>query len=199
MEEKGAIILAGGKSSRIGQNKAFLKFANSTLIEHLIDKMQEITKEIVLVTNQPELYADFQVKCITDEIKGKGPLGGLHAGLKSSKAWLNFVVACDMPFINPELISYMFEYTKGYDVVVPYVNNKLEPLHAIYSKQCIIPIEKCLVNDQRKLISFYAQVRVKYLTERYLSHFNLAQVFYNINTPDDYQKLKDFNQNEERS
>jgi molybdopterin-guanine dinucleotide biosynthesis protein A len=192
VKSKAVIILAGGKSSRLGYNKAFLKFNNLTLIERLINKMKIIAHEIILVTNQPELYYNFEVKCVTDEIKGKGPLGGIYSGLKSSNSWLNFIVACDMPFVDIGLVEYMFTEADGFDVVVPCINNDLEPLHAIYSKRCISFIEKCLINNQFRLISFYPYVQVKYLTENNLANYNLSEVFYNINTQADYQRAKDF-------
>lgn len=199
VENKAAIILAGGKNSRIGRNKAFLKINDSTLIEQLINKMEKITQEVILVTNQPELYDNYKVKCVTDEIRGKGPLGGIHAGLKSSNAWLNFVVACDMPFINIDIVALMFEQANDYDVVVPHINENLEPLHAIYSKKCIEPIEKSLIKNHRRLISFYPYVRVKYLTESQLAHYDLSKVFYNINTQEDYLSIEDYNKNEGKS
>lgn len=199
MEKRTAIILAGGKSSRIGRNKALLKIENEVLIEQTVKKMKLIAEETILVTNQPELYSNLQIKCVTDEVKGKGPLGGLYSGLKSSTTWHNFIVACDMPFIEPDIIKYMFEEARDFDVVVPCIRNNLEPLHAIYSKNCIEPIEKCLFASQYRLVSFYPDVKVKYLTEHKLASYNLSKVFFNINTEEDFIRISDFNKNGEKS
>ena len=125
-------------------------------------------------------------------LKHRGPLGGIYTGLLHSKDMYNFVVACDMPFINPELIKYMLGKISNYDVVIPEYNNRLQPLCAIYSKSCIRPIEIELSKKNLKVINFLKYVKVKKITEKVVTRLNPEKrCFANINTPRDYQAVKD--------
>lgn len=178
--------MAGGKSSRMGTNKALLPVGRETLIGKAVNTLKSLFPEIILVTNEPELYQDLGVKLIKDLIPGCGPLGGIHAALVASPYRYNFVVACDMPFLEPQLIRFMVEQAPGYDGVVPAIGGRFEPLHAVYAKSCLPPIEECLRNHITKIIAFYPAVHLRYLEADVLGRYgDLSKIFFNINTPAD--------------
>lgn len=184
------IILSGGKNTRIGFNKAFIKIDNITVIEIIINKLKKIFEEIIIVTNFPEEYQKFNVKVVKDIIPDKGPLGGLYSGLVNSKSQYSFVVACDMPFLNVELIEFIKNNCSEFDVIVPKHKNGYEPLHAIYSKDCIYHIEKQLGQDNLKITGFFKKVKLKEITEDIIKHFDPDLLsFFNINTKSDYEEV----------
>lgn len=113
------IVLAGGRSKRMGRNKVYLSFGGKFLIEIIIDKISPLFKDIMIVVSQPELYKRLGFCVRKDIIPEKGPLGGIYTGLLYSNNRYNFVVACDMPFLNPNLIRYMIKNCQCYDIVVP--------------------------------------------------------------------------------
>ncbi|MDD3314418.1 MAG: molybdenum cofactor guanylyltransferase [Syntrophaceticus sp.] len=180
------IILAGGKSSRFKSNKAMVKISSQRLIDRIIDVLAEVFYEIILVTNTPDQYNALGIRTVTDIIPGKGPLSGMHAGLICSSHDLNFVTACDLPFINKDILRYLLDQTGICDdAVVPIVEGYPEPLAAVYRKTCIKPIEDALINNQYKVKSFYPHIRLKYIAERELQQFGGPMSFFNINTQDD--------------
>jgi molybdopterin-guanine dinucleotide biosynthesis protein A len=138
MEKASAIILAGGKNSRIGQNKAFIRLPNGqTILQNSINVLRKIFPEIIIVTNRKEAYREFDVLVVEDLIKECGPLGGIFTGLCHSESQRNFVTACDMPFIRPALIRSLLAESGTYDVVIPEVDGEAEPLFGVYSKSSI--------------------------------------------------------------
>lgn len=183
-KEAGAIILSGGKNTRMKANKAFLEVGQQKLIETITNVLQESCAQVIIVTNEPQLYQYLGVKVTIDVIPGLGPLSGMHAGLLVSPYHYNFIVACDMPFVEADLVRYLLDGADGYDLVVPRVGGHLQPLHAVYAKSCIPYIEECLHRRIFKIIDFYHQVRVKYVEEDKISQLvDLSKVFYNVNTP----------------
>lgn len=185
-----AIILAGGKSSRMGYDKAFAELGGAPLIEKQVDLLRGIFKKIIIVTNTPEKYKLSKVKTVKDIIPGFGPLSGIYSGLIASRSLHNFIVACDMPFINTGLIEYMHKKAAGYDVVIPKVKNKYEPLFCIYSQSCLKYIKALFEKKSLRIISFFPQVKVKKITAREISRFSRPEkIFVNINTPWDLRKI----------
>ena len=185
------IILAGGKGHRIATNKAFLTVGNRPIIADTIDTLRSLFNEILIITNDPEAYSSLDVEKVKDIIPGKGPLGGLYTGLTVSKTVHSYVVACDMPFLNPALINYMLEQRDGFDIIVPQSVVGLEPLHAIYSKNCIEPILRRLDNGDLKVQSFFGEVKVKYIRQTEIERFDPElRTFFNINYREDVHKVK---------
>jgi molybdopterin-guanine dinucleotide biosynthesis protein A len=141
---RSAIVLVGGEARRAnGQEKYFFTYQGRTFIERLVDSLKEVVDEIILVARNPEQCRRFEgvegVRCITDIRSGLGPIGGLHAGSVAAQGDLIFVSACDMPCINPAVISYLFERIDGYDAAIPVWNpDMLEPLHAVYRKTALV-------------------------------------------------------------
>ncbi len=186
-----AVILAGGKSSRMGSNKAFLKVKGKAFIEHQIDLLQEIFNEITISANTPAEYKHLNVPVVPDIYPDKGPLGGIHTSLIHSKSFHTFILACDMPFVEIELIKQLQGFIEGHDVVVPQSKKGLEPLHAFYSKNCIAPIKKELDNNNLRIISFFPQVKVKTVKLNNLPSSNkFKDSIKNLNTTEEYKDAK---------
>jgi molybdopterin-guanine dinucleotide biosynthesis protein A len=182
-----AIILAGGKSRRMGSNKALLKYGDTTFIERQIARLSTIFHEIILSANDASIYAHLPLPVVPDIMPGKGPLSGICAGIMRSTNYYTFVVACDMPFISEKVILYLKRFITDYDVVVPRTERGLEPLHAFYSKNCIQPMQQCLKEDRLRIIDFFSEVKVKIVSEDELKAIDPSvQPLINLNTPEEY-------------
>ena len=184
-----AIILVGGKSRRMGLNKAFLKYGSTTFIEHQVMMLSKIFDEIILSANDAKAYTSLKLPIVSDIMPEKGPLSGICAGLKRATSSHAFVIACDMPFINEKLILYLKSQINGYDVVVPQTNRGLEPMHAFYSKNCIQPMYRCLEEGRLRIIDFFSEVKVKIVDEKEFAGLDASMLsLINLNTPEEYKK-----------
>lgn len=191
MIDAAAIILAGGKNSRMGTNKALLEIESRQLIRRIADELAGDFAKIIIVANDPGPYKDFGCKVTGDIIPGRGPLGGIHAGLTASPYRLNFVTACDMPFIKGPLAAHMVARTGDADALVPRIDDKWQPLFAVYSRDCLQAIEDCLDRDRCKVTAFYPAVRVNYIEEDVVRKFSAPdRLFFNINTPDELARAR---------
>jgi molybdopterin-guanine dinucleotide biosynthesis protein A len=180
------IVLAGGKSTRMGRDKTYLTLGGQRVILETIKALRDLFPEILVVTNSPDTLKEYRVPTIADIVPGKGPLGGIHAGLSTIDTEYAFFVACDMPFLNKGFIKYMVGQTPGFDVVVPFFDGMYEPLHAVYSKNCLSSVEKALLKDKPMIIGFYPQVRVRgILSEEIRRYGRESDLFFNINRPID--------------
>ena len=189
----GAIILSGGKSSRMGTNKALLPFNEKTNIERIKDKLQIVFDEVILVTNDPETYQFLNIKTVTDLYPGKGPLAGVHAGLSASNYEENIIVACDMPFASAELAEILVKNLKHYDALVPIIGGKQHPLFAAFQKRIVKEVESCLEEDRLSMVKLFNKLNVCYLEDEDLRVYginSLERVFYNMNHPDEYETAK---------
>jgi molybdopterin-guanine dinucleotide biosynthesis protein A len=185
------VIHDAGKSSRMGSNKAFLKLKGKTFIERQIDLLREIFNEITISANTPSEYKRLNIPIIQDIYPNKGPLGGIHTALITSKSFYTFVLACDMPFVEIDLIKHLKSFLEGHDVVVPESKKGLEPLHAFYSKNCIAPIKKELDNNNLRVISFFPQVKVKVVKlDSLTSSGKFKNSIKNLNTAEEYKSAK---------
>jgi molybdopterin-guanine dinucleotide biosynthesis protein A len=183
------IILAGGENLRMGRDKAFLKLDGVPLIEHVLRTLRGIFPKTIIVTNTPSAYASYDTVVITDAVDKRGPLTGIYTGLLHSTDEYNFVVACDMPFLNPGLIMYMAGLVQGYDIVIPKVSGSVEPLHAIYSKGLLPLIETRLRQDARQIQGILSEARVLYVTETEVVRYDPEiRSFENLNTPEEYKE-----------
>ncbi len=191
MNQTTGVILAGGKSRRMGTDKAFLTVGRDAMIERAAIEMSKIFKEILLSGGDEETGTRLGLKVIPDLIKGGGPLSGIHATLLRSRSQKCLVVPCDMPFLSADLARIMVERSEGYDVAVPQHGDYLQPLFAVYSKSCIHAIEEALNNDRHKVVDFYPRVRVNYVSETILKAVvDIDTVFFNVNTPLDLEKAR---------
>jgi molybdopterin-guanine dinucleotide biosynthesis protein A len=185
------IILSGGKSGRLGGlNKAFIEVRGERLIEKTLRIYRELFKEILIVTNSPLDYLGFDVKIVTDIFPGKAALGGIYTGLFFSSFDHVFVAACDMPFLNVPFIRYMIEEAGNYDVVVPRTPGGLQPLHAIYSRRLLKPIQRLIEADRLKITDLFTKSRVREIPPEKIAEFDPEiRLFMNINTPEDLQSI----------
>jgi len=185
-----AVILAGGRSQRLGFDKALLRLDDETLVERAVRKVATLSDEVI-VAGGPLPYPLPGARLVADVYPGCGPLGGIHAGLAAASNLHSLVVACDMPFLNLELLRYMVELAPGHDVVIPRWDDKLEPLHAVYSKNCLGPIERLIRGRDLRIVHFLPEVRVRYVGEEEIERFDPKHLsFFNINTPEDLERAK---------
>jgi len=185
------ILLAGGKNSRMGANKAFLEIDKERLIDKTLTIYQRLFSEIIIVTNDPLPHLEFQnAALVTDIYKGKGPLGGIYTGLFYAKNNYAFACPCDMPFLNESFIAYMISQSGNHDVVVPELPEGYQPLHAVYSRNCLPSIKRLLLMDKLKITGFYRDMRVLAIGEEQILPFNKdGRLFQNLNTPEDVEQL----------
>lgn len=183
------IVLAGGENRRMGRDKAFLKLAGIPLIEHVLLSLKGVCEDIIIVTNAPQSYQTYGVTVTTDVFDKRGPLTGIYSGLLRSVDEYNFVVACDMPFLNPRLIAYMAGLAPGYDVVVPAVGGFYEPLHAVYNRGLVPVIEEQIRRDRQRIQELFGSLRVRYVLEQDIDRFDPGRMsFKNLNTPQEYEE-----------
>ena len=186
------IILAGGKSLRLGHDKITERVGNRTLLEKVISRIDSLSKDIVIVTAEERNFKEFadnpKVKTVSDILPGRGSLGGIYTGLVKSESFYSLVIAADMPFLNRDLLTYMMEVADGFDYVIPRIGTFFEPLHSIYSKNCISPIETLINNNRRVIIELFDFVKVRYVEAEEIDRFDPEHLsFFNINTMEDLE------------
>ena len=180
------VILLGGKSSRYGSNKAFVEIEGVRLVERVARVMKSIFVRVLLSTNTPEEYAYLQLPMVEDLVKGFGPMGGIYTGLMTMSDEAGFFVACDMPFLNERLIRHMLDVRGDFDVVVPRMDWMLEPLHALYTKQCLPTIREAIGRDEHQILKCFPELRLRYVDEEELRLWDPElRSFFNINKPED--------------
>ena len=186
------IVLAGGKNSRMGIDKAFIKINGSRMIDKTMDIYSQLFAEILIVTNDPLPYLEFSgATIVTDIYKGKGPLGGIYTGLFYAKNNYTFACSCDMPFLNEAFIAYMIGQLGKQDVIVPELPEGYQPLHAIYSRNCLPSIRRLILMDKLKITGFYRDMRVLPISEERIRPFNEdGSLFQNLNTPEELEKVQ---------
>ncbi|MBI3078712.1 MAG: molybdenum cofactor guanylyltransferase [Deltaproteobacteria bacterium] len=179
------VINAGGRSTRMGRDKAFLEIGGERLIDRAVRIFRSLFDEVILVTNTPELYRPLGLPMVADIFPGAGSLGGLYTGLSHAGRDYAFFAACDMPFLNPEFIRFMLAQRPGYDVVIPRTPEEgVHPLHAAYSKACLAPMERLIRAGRLKVIGFFPEVRVREIAPEEIMPFDPEfTMFFNINTP----------------
>ncbi len=194
--EISCIVLAGGKSVRFGHDKILEKFGNSSLLEQVISHIDPLSKEIIIVTAKERTFTQLanhpKVRFVTDIFPGLGSLGGIYTGLVKSESFYNLVVAADMPFLNESLLQYMIKVADGYDFTLPKINNWYEPLHAVYSKNCIEAIKAMLEQGKKVIVELFDYVKVRYVEAQEVDRFDPKHLsFYNINTLKDMERAKE--------
>lgn len=185
MINKTLAILAGGKSSRMNyNNKGFLIYKEDNFIQHIINAGENY-KEIIILANDKKLYEKFNLRIVEDIYPGHGPISGIHSALKNSTTESVLCVACDMPLISKEVLDTLGNYSGDYEVLIPKIKSRMQPLCSIYSKRIINKLEECIMKDENKLQKLIFDLNykvIKNLDER---------AFFNINTPEDYRNLEE--------
>ena len=185
-----AVILAGGKSSRFGSNKALAKFKGVPLIERVAEILGTIFSKLIIITNSPIEYSYLNIPLYQDLIEGLGPIGGIYTGLDAIDNDWAFFCACDMPFINEGLVRRIIEVKNGYDAVVPKVDWKMEPLHALYSKRCLPFIKKLILEEEYQTVKSFKNINVRFVEEDEIKQFDpLLKAFLNVNKQDELEKI----------
>ncbi len=196
-----AVILSGGKSSRMGTNKSFLKIGDKTIIERLRDLLQSMFKDVILITNDPDDYKFLGLPIYEDIFRHRGPLAGIHSGLKHSKTNLNFIISCDLPLMTVEMINYLIDYKTDKLITVAKADGFIQQLAGKYSKECLSPAEKILnevVNNENRdvvqkkrkcnVLSLMDLVGAEIISVESLPFYN-EDLYFNMNHTEDYKLL----------
>jgi molybdopterin-guanine dinucleotide biosynthesis protein A len=188
------IILAGGQSTRMPGDKAFMEVAGRRVIDIQLETLEGLFGEIILVVNagrveQLAAYRSGDVRVAEEPVGGKGPLGGILSGLMLSGTDENFVLACDMPFINRDAAAYVVECLEGFQVAVPRTPNGLEPLHAAYHSSCAPVIARQLDDGNLKVTDFFSSVATREIPWEEMKRFDPSgRLLLNINSPEDMKR-----------
>lgn len=185
------IVLSGGKSSRMGTNKSLLLLHDKPVIMHIVEELQTISEEVYVITNDPQTYEFIGQPMLSDRYKNKGPLAGLETALYHVEADAYMIAACDMPFIDQQVYSYLLQQLDGYDAVVPIYDGQVHPLSGIYKKDVLRHIQHQLERNRLRVNSFFDYIHVKYV-ETYddICEHVLHKHFFNMNHPDEYEQAK---------
>jgi len=187
---KSVAIQAGGESRRMGQDKALLPFLGTTLVERVISRVAPLGDELLITTNNPQEYLDFKFPLFRDLLPGKGALGGLYTALSVARFPIVIVVACDMPFVNTDILAQAIEKLQAndVDVVIPQTEKGYEPFHAVYRREtCLSAVQSALHSGERRLISWFPKVKVTPISETELYQYDPQRIaFRNLNTREDF-------------
>ena len=190
------IVLAGGKSSRLGRDKVVEIIGSKSLLQWVVSCLSFFNRDIILVTAKGQSLPQFtdypKLKVAADIYPGKGSLGGIYTGLAASDSFHNLVVACDMPFLNQALLHYMVQLSTNFDLVVPRWDDMVEPLHAVYSKGCLASIERLLKQGDLSVTRLFSLVKVRYVEAEEIDRFDPKHLsFFNINTEADLEEARE--------
>lgn len=184
------IILAGGKSSRMGNDKSFLKIGDKLIIELIADLMKSLFKEVIIITNTPDEYEFLELALYKDINAGKGVLGGIHSGLTHSKTEKNFLISCDVPLMKKEMIEYIINYKTEKLIIYCEAAGYHQPLIGVYKKNILAKIEKEIGGNNQAIDEsfhhFLKKVDVEIIHPQELPYYN-DELFFNVNNPDDYK------------
>lgn len=187
-------MLAGGKGKRFGRDKLSEMIGDRTLLQRVIDRLDGLSSQILVVIAQDQSWPSVpptSAQIIVDLYPEKGALGGIYTGLVASRSFHSLVVAADMPFLNIPLLRYMIENSPSYDVVIPRIDGALEPLHAIYSKNCLPYMQQQIERDEFKIRNFFEQVKVRYVEQAEIDQLDPQHLsFFNINTLADLRRAR---------
>ncbi len=215
LSQVSGIIVAGGASRRMGRDKAFIDFDGVPLIARVLERVQPLCTEVTIVANDQPAYAQFGVPVIGDLYPGKGSLGGTYSGVLAAREQYVLAVACDMPFLNTELLKYLISLAPQFDVVIPRAADlvtktpraeklrkrqrllakqvDLQPMHAVYAKTCLPAMEARIREGDLRLIGFHDDVRVHVVEPAEVDRFDPQHLsFFNANTPEDLEVARAF-------
>lgn len=183
------VILIGGKSRRMGRDKAFLEVAGQPLFEIVLELFREHFDRVLLVGNREERFAPYGLPVVPDIYPGSS-LGGLYTGLHHAETDHVFVSSCDLPYPNAEVLRYLCSLKDGYDAVVPSTSYGYEPLFALYAKSSLAPIRAQLEKGEFCAFAYYPQISIRYVSPEELAPFDRdGRAFLNLNTPQEYAKI----------
>lgn len=186
------VIQAGGKSTRMGgRPKALIELGGRRIVERVLAALVPAVDDVLIVTNTPELYAFLGIPMVADVYPDHGSLGGIYSGLEAAAGEAAFTVACDMPFLHPDVVRLVVARAGQGDVVIPRVGGQLETMHAAYGKACLPHIEERLRSGELRIVGFFPRVRVVEIAETDVARFRDPTVaFMNVNTPDELERAR---------
>ena len=189
-----SVVVAGGRANRFGRDKLAEKLGSRTLLQRVVEAVRPLSNDIVVAVARGQSVPDLpddSLEIVADLYPNKSALGGIYTGLVSSRSFYNLVVACDMPFLNVALLRHMIRSASGYDVVIPRIEGMLEPLHAIYSKNCVGLMQRQIDTDELRIRVLLSQVKVRYVEEGEVDRLDPQRLsFFNVNTKDDLSKAR---------
>ena len=191
MDEISAYILAGGRSSRMGSDKAFLELRGRTLLARTLDLAKSVTERVKII-GDPNKFASFG-PAIADVFPDHGPLGGIHAALADSQTQWNLILGVDLPFLDALLLKYLVKAAAASNAVVtvPRLGDYYQTLCAIYSKQFALLAERALEENRNKIDALFAKIPLRVIDEQELAAAGFhAILFRNLNTPEDWEQAK---------
>lgn len=174
-----------------GRPKALIEVGGRSIVQRVLDAVAPAVDDLLIVTNSPELYAFLELPMVADLYPDHGSLGGIYSGLHAAAGESAFTVACDMPFLHPDVCRLVVERAAQGDVVIPRIGRQLETMHAAYRKTCLPHIEARLLSGQLKIVGFFPRVRVVEIHEAEVARFrDPAVVFMNVNTPEELERAR---------
>jgi molybdopterin-guanine dinucleotide biosynthesis protein A len=197
------VVLAGGKGRRMGKPKAFLKLHGKPVIDIVIDRLRPIFDNVIVASATGRAFPGMAFSEVADIYTGCGSLAGLHAGLTAAESDRIFAVACDMPFVNPELVRLILSNSAGYDVVIPVTSRNdslpegeespyLEPLHGVYARTCLPFMEELMKQGNLRIFDFFPSVKARYIEPDEIRSVDPEMLsFFNINTPEEYERARE--------
>jgi molybdopterin-guanine dinucleotide biosynthesis protein A len=202
------IVLAGGASRRMGRDKAWIELDGKPLVQRVIEALGQVCDEVIVVANERAKFEPLGVRIVGDEYPGTGSLGGLYSGLHAARNEIVFAAACDMPFLNPDLLRFLISLSSDCDIVIPSATDarkkdkesgtketakrqNLHPLHAVYRKTCLGPMREAILREDLRMISFHPDVRVRVVPQVEIERFDAGLVsMQNVNTPEELERAK---------
>lgn len=184
-----AFVVAGGRSLRMGRDKALLAWNGGTLLDHALSRLRAVTNDVRILCGPEPRYAQHGTPQLTDAYAESGPLVGIASGLRATAARLGLFLAVDLPHVPVELLRYLVAEAADADAVVPISPAGPEPLCAVYSRACLAPIEAMLARGDLKMTGFWPEVRVRTVAPEALAPFgDPGTLFANLNAPEDYER-----------
>ena len=198
------IVLVGGRGARLGHNKPQITVGKKSLFQRVLHGVSFLNAEVIIVTSGKESFPWLinypRRRVVIDIYPGRGPLIGIFTGLKVSKSLYNLVVACDMPFLNQALLNYMIQLKGSFDLVIPRLGAMVEPLHAVYAKSCLAPIEHMIKEDNLSVHRLLESVKVRYVDSNEIDRFDPKHLsFFNVNTEADLETARELARREDTS
>jgi molybdopterin-guanine dinucleotide biosynthesis protein A len=186
------VIQAGGRSTRMGGDpKALLELGGKRIVERVVDALGAVVDDLLVVTNTPERYAFLHLPMVPDRYPDGGALGGIATGLAAAAGEAVFTVACDMPFIHPDVVRLVLARAGEADVVIPRVDGQYETMHALYARACLPHMEARLRAGELKIVGFFPAVRVLEIpADAVARHRAPALAFMNVNTPEELARAR---------
>jgi len=184
-------VVAGGRSRRMGRDKALLSWEGATLLDHAIARLRAVFSDVRLLTGDESRYLDRGLRVHRDAVPGAGPLAGLLAALEAAGPRPVLLLGVDMPFVKPPLLRALADALPGHDAAVPATAEGPEPLCAAYGVGCLEAVRSVLGQGERRMSAFWPRVRVRMVTGEDLArHGDPARAFLNLNTPADFEAAR---------